>query len=131
MTGANPWRYDDAWILVSLPMKGMASVCEILSPADHHNHSVPNPDELAEILARLVASGIAQAQDGRFGASFQGRAIREGATESGGYDLIVEVRDRLQAVPRVEGPPVASPEELARGYRHYGDPLWRRLRRRL
>ena len=131
MTGANPWRYDDAWILVSLPMRRMASVRQILSPADHHNHSVPNPDELTEILARLVASGLARAQDGRFGASSEGRAIREGATDRRGYDLIVEVRDRLQAVPRVEGPPVAPPEELARGYRHYGDPLWRRLWRRL
>ena len=130
MLSTNPWKYADAWILVSLPRKGLSSVREILSPADHHNHSVPNPDDLAEVLSRLVASGLAGAQEGRFGASPQGRAIVEGPTERGGYDLIVEVLERLRAVPRIDGPPVVSSDELALGYRHYGDPLWRRIWRR-
>lgn len=123
----NPWNYDDAWILVSLPRNGMTSVRGILSPADHHNHSIPNPDDLAETLARLTASGLARARDGRFGASAKGRAILEGAKERGGHALIVEMCERLHAVPRVEGAPVVSPEEVARGYRYFGAPFWRRL----
>lgn len=131
MPGTNPWNYDDAWILVALPRNGLTSVGGILSPADHHNHSIPSADDLAETLARLTASGLASARDGRFGASSQGRAILEGATERGGHALIIEVRERLNAVPRVEGVPVVSPEEVARVYKHYSDPLWRRLWRRL
>ena len=102
----------------------------MLSTVEHHNHGVPNPEALAEVLARLVASGLVGTRDRHSGATAEGRALQEGTKARGGYDLIVEIRDRLDVIPRVEGPPIVSPESLEESFRHYGDPLWRRLWRR-
>ncbi|QTE31098.1 hypothetical protein [Pengzhenrongella sicca] len=131
MGSADDWTYDDALILISLPTRGWTSVRGMLSTADHHNHGVPNQEVLAEVVARLVASGLVGTRDRQLGATAKGRALQEGTKASGGYDLIVEVLDRLEAIPRHEGPPIVSPESLEKSSRHYGDPSWRRLWRRI
>jgi len=125
---AEAWTQEDAWILVCLPGR-LGRLRAVVSTADHYNHSVPNPEDLAAVLARLAASGLVVAQGDRFATTTMGLDVLADAKRDG-YERIAEVRALLEPVPRREGPPVVSSSALERAYRNYGDPLWRRLWRR-
>ncbi|HZL05921.1 MAG TPA: hypothetical protein VFE45_10990 [Coriobacteriia bacterium] len=122
---AEAWTHDDAWIFVCVPGRP-GQLRGILSTADHYNHSVPNPEDLAATLARLAASGLVAAHGDRFAATAMGLDVLANAKRHG-YERIAEVRALLEVVPRREGPPVVSSPALDRAYQHYGNPLWRRL----
>lgn len=79
--GDEAWRWTDAWIFVSLVIASGAGrhrrapatrrpegvrLADVLSTADHLNHSIPGRHDVEAAVRRLVGSGLVTVTDGWF-----------------------------------------------------------------
>ncbi|TDC65207.1 hypothetical protein E1258_06370 [Micromonospora sp. KC207] len=79
--GENGWRWTDAWIFVSLVIANGAGrhrrsastrrpegvrLTDVLSTADHLNHTIPERHDVETAVRRLVGAGLVSVTDGWF-----------------------------------------------------------------
>lgn len=79
--GDEGWRWSDAWIFVSLVIASGAGrhrrapstrrpegvrLADVLTTADHLNHSIPGREDVEDAVRRLAGAGLITVSDGWF-----------------------------------------------------------------
>ncbi len=98
------WDFSDAWFLAALGQFGLqgCALTELIGTADALNHAVPTVDEAAQSLGRPIASGLANAVDGRFSATPEGLALYE-KRRGGMFELTPSLLVQLRRVELIDG----------------------------
>ncbi|MEU5564523.1 hypothetical protein [Micromonospora musae] len=88
--GESGWRWNDAWIFVSLVIASGAGrhrrsassrrpegvrLADVLSTADHLNRAIPQRDELETAVRRLLGAGLVSVDDGWFRITAEGEQL--------------------------------------------------------